>query len=113
MQDCMHIVTVCCFNQQKAAHWSRAFTERLTPDVKLVGSTISCEATLRDGDAAKGSRQNAHVQSYAMATDQVQNRYERLRLCCGQIRGVTVNLHTTDHAGSMRDQAFMRSTAAP
>lgn len=67
--NCMHTLTL---RQQKAKHWSRAFTERITPDVKLVGSTISCEATLRDGDATKGRRQNAHVQSYAMATDQVQ-----------------------------------------
>lgn len=65
---CMLTLTV---RQQEAMHWSRAFTGRLTPDVKLVGSTISCEATLKDGDATKGSRQNAHVQSYAMATDQV------------------------------------------
>ena len=71
---CMHTLTL---RQQEATHWSRAFTERLTPDVKLVGSTISCEATLKDGDATKGSRQNAHVQSYAMATDQVQDHCER------------------------------------
>lgn len=56
---------------QKGVHWSRAFTGRITADVKLVGATISCENTLRDGDPTKGSRQSPHVQSYAMATDQV------------------------------------------
>ena len=31
----------------------------------------SCEGTLRGGDPKGERRQNAHVQSYAMATDQV------------------------------------------
>lgn len=68
------VVEVCFWFAQRDVHWSRAFTGRITDDTKLVGATISCESTLKDGDAQKGSRQNAHVQSYAMATDQVQAR---------------------------------------
>ena len=36
-----------------------------------VGSTISCEGTFRGGDPSADKRTNAHVQSYAMTTDQV------------------------------------------
>jgi hypothetical protein len=39
-------------------HWTHPFTSKLQKDVKLVGSTISCEAG------------HPHVQSYAVATDQ-------------------------------------------
>lgn len=68
------VLELCFWFAQRDVHWSRAFTGRITDDTKLVGATISCESTLKDGDAKKGSRQNAHVQSYAMATDQVQAR---------------------------------------
>lgn len=56
---------------QPDRHWSRIFTQRLSAGVKLVGSTISCEAAHVNGDLAKPKRQNPHVQSYAAATDQV------------------------------------------
>ena len=47
------------------------FTDKLSTDVKLVGSTISCEGSHAGGDPNKELRQNPHVQSYAVATDQV------------------------------------------
>ena len=56
---------------QKKLHWSRVFTARLTKDVKLVGSTISCEAAYMGGNLSNLARRNPHVQSYIMATDQV------------------------------------------
>lgn len=46
-------------------HWSTAFTRKLAGDVKLVGSTINC------GGAYALSAQQPHVQSYAVAMDQV------------------------------------------
>lgn len=39
--------------------------------VKLVGSTISCEPVRENGNPYGILRHNAHVQSYAMATDRV------------------------------------------
>mmetsp|Transcript_669 Transcript_669/g.1942 ORF Transcript_669/g.1942 Transcript_669/m.1942 type:complete len:501 (-) Transcript_669:495-1997(-) len=51
-------------------HWSRAFTAKLIGDVKLVGSTISCEPAQKPGDPSS-ERRSVHVQSYAVATDQV------------------------------------------
>ena len=55
-------------------HWSKLFTERLNKNVKLVGSTISCEAVFKDGNASNAARHVAHVQSYVLATDQVRNK---------------------------------------
>ena len=55
---------------QAGVHWSRAFTAKLTEEVKLVGSTISCEPADKPGVAGK-ERRSVHVQSYAVATDQV------------------------------------------
>jgi hypothetical protein len=46
-------------------HWTTAFVRKLTGDVKLVGSTINC------GGAYALSAQQPHVQSYAVAMDQV------------------------------------------
>ena len=57
---------------QKGLHWSQVFTGRLSEDVKLVGSTISCETAYMGGRPGNEARHNAHVQSYVMATDQVQ-----------------------------------------
>ncbi|KAL3154058.1 hypothetical protein ABBQ32_013603 [Trebouxia sp. C0010 RCD-2024] len=57
------------YHKQQA--WSRIFTDKLTDEVKLVGSTISCEGAPLQGDSANGWRQNPHVQSYVLATDQV------------------------------------------
>ena len=56
---------------QKGLHWSKVFTARLSSDVKLVGSTISCETAYMGGDPSNEARHNAHVQSYVIATDQV------------------------------------------
>ena len=56
---------------QAERHWSKVFTDKLSKDVKLVGSTISCEGSHAGGDPDKELRQNPHVQSYAVATDQV------------------------------------------
>ncbi len=39
--------------------------------VKLVGSTISCEAVNEEGNPYGRIRHNAHVQSYVMSTDAV------------------------------------------
>ncbi len=50
-------------------HWSRAFTSRIQGDVKLVGPTINCESyPSSDG---KSMAHNPHVQTYAVAMDQV------------------------------------------
>lgn len=56
---------------QKFVHWSSILTSRLAGKVKLVGSTISCEGTFLHGNVTAVRRQNPHVQSYVMATDQV------------------------------------------
>ena len=56
---------------QKGLHWSKVFTSRLSKDMKLVGSTISCESAYVGGNPGNEARHNAHVQSYVMATDQV------------------------------------------
>jgi hypothetical protein len=56
---------------QAGLHWSKLLTARLGPRVKLVGSTISCEPAWEGGNFANPRRQNPHVQSYLMATDQV------------------------------------------
>ena len=41
-------------------------------DIAQVGATISCGKTHRNNDPAQPYRANPHVQSYLMATDQVQ-----------------------------------------
>eukprot|EP00798_Chlamydomonas_sp_ICE-L_P032248 gene32248-16814_t len=54
--------------------WWYTFTRALSGDVRLVGSTISCEEIPLDGNDEEGHgpvRRNAFVQSHAMATDQV------------------------------------------
>ena len=43
----------------------------LRGQVKLVGSTISCEPFFESADKSKDLRQNPHVQSYVVATDKV------------------------------------------
>lgn len=48
---------------QNKIHWTTAFTERLSEEIKLVGSTINC-------GGAHGRPPYPHVQSYAVATDQ-------------------------------------------
>lgn len=56
---------------QDTLHWSHVLTGKLTDRVKLVGATISCEQSYLGGDPKNTARQNPHVQSYFMATDQV------------------------------------------
>ena len=51
--------------------WHELITSRLTDTVKLVGPTISCEGSPRDGNVNGEWRTNPHVQSYVLATDQV------------------------------------------
>jgi hypothetical protein len=46
-----------------------AASSQLSDQVKLVGPVISCEGTPYRGDASGPWRRNAHVQSYALATD--------------------------------------------
>lgn len=53
-----------------ALHWSSALTSRLTGDVRLVGATVSCEASRRGGVPGGELRRNPHVQSYLLAMDQ-------------------------------------------
>lgn len=50
-------------------HFTELMTSKLVGDVKLVGPTINCEGT---AEFATGEvRQNPHVQSFAMATDDI------------------------------------------
>ncbi len=56
---------------QEGLHWSELFTARLSKEVKLVGSTISCETAQTGPKGSYITRHHAHVQSYVMATDQV------------------------------------------
>jgi hypothetical protein len=66
-----------------------AFTARINDDVKLVGSTISCEGSPLHGKRHGRWRRNPHVQSYAVATDQVGWQ----QLCAyGQLRRCMVGL---------------------
>lgn len=61
--------------QQGLFQWWEPFVSLLTQRVRLVGSTISCEAAPLDGDpASKVWRRNPHVQSFALATDQVRGQ---------------------------------------
>ena len=52
-------------------------TTRLNNNVKLVGSTISCEPAWLSGNMSNEKRQIAHVQSYVMATDQARSYLPR------------------------------------
>ena len=63
-----HILETCL---QRTLHWSHIFKNKLNASVKLVGATISCGGLHKEGDPAKGTRINPHVQSYIAVTDQV------------------------------------------
>lgn len=53
---------------QGKVHFTKLMTSKLSDEVKLVGPTINCESvTLASGR----TRSNPHVQSFAVATDQV------------------------------------------
>lgn len=56
---------------QADVHWTSLYTQRLNKDVKLVGSTINCQPIHFHSNPANEMRQNPHVQSYLVATDQV------------------------------------------
>lgn len=65
------VLSCCVVLTQGWYHWMSAFTSRLNEDIKLVGSTISCEGSPLHGKRSGRWRRNPHVQSYAVATDQV------------------------------------------
>ena len=56
---------------QGMVSWQRLFVSKLNASTKLVGSTISCEGSPKDGNVNGEWRTNPHVQSYILATDQV------------------------------------------
>jgi hypothetical protein len=51
--------------------WQEAMVAKLSDKVKLVGPTISCEGSPKEGNVDGEWRTNPHVQSYVVATDQV------------------------------------------
>lgn len=51
--------------------WQELLLNKIAGNVKLVGSTISCEGSPFEGNIAGEWRTNPHVQSYVIATDQV------------------------------------------
>lgn len=55
--------------QPDPMHWTEAFTAKLTGEVKLVGSTVSCEGAPAGGNAAGEWRANPAVSPHAWATD--------------------------------------------
>ena len=57
--------------RMQVMHWTEAFTSRLSGDVRLVGSAISCEGAPAGGDASGQWRENPYVLPYAWATDRV------------------------------------------
>eukprot|EP00891_Asterochloris_glomerata_P006722 jgi/Astpho2/6722/Aster-06741 len=56
---------------QGKVRWQATLTSKLSDTVKLVGPTISCEGSPKDGIVDGEWRTNPHVQSYVVATDQV------------------------------------------
>lgn len=56
---------------QGHVHWADVLLGKISDTVKLVGATINCEGSPKDGNAAGTWRHNPHVQSYLVATDQV------------------------------------------
>ncbi|EIE18080.1 hypothetical protein COCSUDRAFT_31853 [Coccomyxa subellipsoidea C-169] len=58
-------------------HWTRLYTQRIDQNVKLVGSTISCQPIYWNSDTANEMRRNPHVQSYIVAMDQASPSFER------------------------------------
>ena len=57
--------------QREVPAWHARLTARFDNDTHLVGPTISCEGMHRGGDPAGEWRANPHVQSHAVAVDQV------------------------------------------
>mmetsp|Transcript_12697 Transcript_12697/g.38289 ORF Transcript_12697/g.38289 Transcript_12697/m.38289 type:complete len:419 (-) Transcript_12697:2891-4147(-) len=56
---------------QDSKRWHEHITSRINGTVKLVGPTISCEGSPKEGKVDGEWRTNPHVQSYVLATDQV------------------------------------------
>ncbi|CAL8468255.1 g7794 [Coccomyxa elongata] len=56
--------------QREVPAWHKRLSERLSGEVHMVGPTISCEGTPRDGGPAAEWRTLPHVQSHAIAIDQ-------------------------------------------
>ena len=56
-------------SQPDPMHWTEAFTSKLKDNVKLIGSTISCEGAPLNGNAAAEWRGNPAVSPHAWATD--------------------------------------------
>ena len=57
--------------QREVPAWHARLTAKFDNDTHLVGPTISCEGMHRGGDPAGEWRANPHVQSHAVAVDQV------------------------------------------
>ena len=55
---------------QGKVRWQATLISKLSDTVKLVGPTISCEGSPKDGIVDGEWRTNPHVQSYVVATDQ-------------------------------------------
>ena len=66
---------------QADIHWTRLYTQRIDQNVKLVGSTISCQPIYWNSDTANEMRRNPHVQSYIVAMDQASPSFERYVSC--------------------------------
>lgn len=60
---------------------------RITDKVKLVGPTISCEGSPKDGNIDGEWRTNPHVQSYVLATDQASFGCFGRKWCCRILLG--------------------------
>ena len=73
---------------QADLHWTTAFTSRLSDSVKLVGSTVSCGSTFQGELHRSPSLTCPHVQSYALATDQI-----GLRVCRPSVERLVGCLH--------------------
>ena len=58
---------------QGRVRWQDLLISRITKDVKLVGPTISCEGSPKEGNVNGEWRTNPHVQSYVVATDRVRH----------------------------------------
>jgi hypothetical protein len=56
---------------QGRVHWTDVLISKLSATVKLVGPTINCGGSPLHGDVNGVWRDNPHVQSYVVATDQV------------------------------------------
>ena len=70
---------------QGRVRWQDLLISRITNDVKLVGPTISCEGSPKEGNVNGEWRTNPHVQSYVVATDRVRPQPDSCRQNLWQI----------------------------